>query len=225
MSFDIWPIAQLPESSLLWHVINAASGPKSRPNSVLGGGQWACEMTVPLKKVAIIKVAEALILGLDGGSTPIIVPRNVRDTAPWPNGQPLAGVPHSDGASFSDGGLYRSAAISARLAADASLRQTELLLDLQASAPLMTGECFSRDHPGKGRRLHQVIRAWPDGRVKVRPPWREASAAGATLNFDTPGCVMRLMNADEAESAVKPPYQRVLTLKFEEVFPDQDGNY
>jgi hypothetical protein len=58
-------------------------------------------------------------------------------------------------------------------------------------SPLIGGELFSVEHAAWGWRVYRITRI--DGDViTFRPPLREAMAAGAALEFDTPRCQMRL---------------------------------
>lgn len=225
MILDTWPLAQLWPSSAYWRLSGAASGPASRPNAVQGGGVWLCDMTVPLETVADIKLARALLYGLDGGVVPIIVPFYAEAEAPYPLGEPLPDVPHSDDAPFSDGTLYGSGGINASLAAPVALRATQVTLNLTAIAALQGSEHFSVTHPQFGPRMYSAIRVGEGGLITIRPPWREASDTGTDTDFNTPACVMRLTNVDDAMSAVTPPYRSALSLSFREVFPDRYGNY
>ncbi len=224
---DTFPIALFRPTSMRWSRTQVTNTGGRGANGIVravrtdGGGLWRCEMTVNLRRVASIKAARAILEGLDGGATAIYVPFYPKAEAPYPLAAPSEPVTHSDGATFGDSSLYRGNAIEAVLGIGAALRATEITPDVTAMAPLNGGEMFSIEHPAKGHRIYTITRIPEDGNTwRIRPPLREAAAAGTWLNFDSPKCAMRCVNAEEAMSAIIPPYFSDLTLEFEESMDD-----
>lgn len=108
------------------------------------------------------------------------------------------GVPHSDGATFSDGAGYGQSFSGATLAAAAALNATEIQISLPAGLSLLPGMRFSMPDG----RLHEIgdVLAWDGGTlwtIRIGPWLRAAYGAGTPLEFDRPVCRMRLAS-DEA---------------------------
>lgn len=202
-----WPLSSLPPQESAWHLrLTSVSGGTSvnglnRLSMTDGGGRWTCSMSgVWLRRPEQIKLARALESLMDGGAGLAVVPACERAFAPLPGGGVVADVPHGDDASFGDGALYGASSIV--VTADAApLRATTLTVTRALAAALIGGERFSIDHPARGKRLYTVSRveAVSDGvdRITIRPPLREAITDDTVLDFDNPGCVMRLANPDE----------------------------
>ena len=100
------------------------------------------------------------------------------------------GIPHSDGARFSDGAGYALALPPMRLASPVAALSTVLPLDtLGYARGLEVGDWL-----GLGGRLHRVQGVYHSGavyRVEVEPPLRLSQAAGAEVDLQ-PAAVMRL---------------------------------
>lgn len=151
-----------------------------------GGGFWTCWMTnIDLYTREQLKAARALEARLDGGLTPIIVPQFE---------VPFSAIP--EGVDW----LFTSA-----FAAPAPRRATTLSVQHGVGAPLEGGERFSVTHPTMGKRLYGVAEVVSTSAlaqvIKIRPPLREAVTTEA-LDFNTPGCVMRLANPDDFLGAI-----------------------
>lgn len=149
-----------------------------------GGGFWTCEMTdVWIRNRAGLKAARAFEARMDGGSVPLLVPD--RDAHLGPG--------------------TRSWTVDIAMAAPASLRATEVTVQIAIGLPLEGGEQFSIDHPTKGRRLYRVASAEPlvagEQQITIRPPLREA-VSDEVLDFNKPSCTMRLANAAEFFGAI-----------------------
>lgn len=131
---------------------------------------------------------------MDGGLRPMIVP--ICDAVHQPtNG--FVYVPHSDGTSFSDETLYEQGTSVVHLAEDAILRAATLQLDITAlGRALLGGEWLSIDHGTWRWRAYKIAEIIAqDGvsaTITIRPTLREATLAGAIVDFDNPRCVMRL---------------------------------
>ncbi|MEH6676126.1 hypothetical protein [Phenylobacterium sp.] len=207
-----WPFTTLTPYEERWSLDGVAltGGPSvsglNRFARTDGGGFWTCQQKFFFHSPAQIKAARAIEAQLDGGATSIIIPAFERPFAPYPNGYSSHLVPHSDGTPFSDDTLYEGGLIDVTLAEAAALRATSLPLTVTAAASLEGGERFSIVHPVLGKRLYTVASVGEavDGvqAITCRPPLREAATAGTELDFDKPGCVMRLANAREFLSAL-----------------------
>lgn len=204
----IWPNVLMPAETEGWTLSGVTVNPGvstagiSRRSRTEGGGLWTCQMSaVEIWTPQQLHLAEAMKLQIDVGITPVLVARFNQHLAPVPEGFALDTlVGHSDGSSFSDGGLYPGGAIVASLAASAALRATTLQIEFTLAAALLGGEPFSIDHAGVGKRLYGIAGVWGTvggvTTVTIRPPLREAVASGTPLDFDDPGCVMSLVNED-----------------------------
>lgn len=163
-----------------------------------GGGLWTCAQAgIEIWTRAQLLAASALDMQLDGGASPIVVPCFAFPLRPVPEG--------------SDWG------VSTSLTDPAALRATTLELIHTTGAPLIGGEPFSITHPTHGKRfykVHSVDAADTSGgavtqTVRIRPPLREATTAGTALDFDTPGCVMRLANPDSWLTPLNAAHEQV----------------
>lgn len=185
-----------------------------------GGGRWFFELTEPyLDDVPVAKAWRASAAYLDGGARPIIV--SLCDC----RYQPTSGfsqVPHSDGAPFSDDSEYTQGSASVTLAASAALRATSIQVEIESlPEDLIGGEKFSIRHATMLDRWYEIAEVRDDGWLTIRPPLREATPAGAELNFDDPRCVMRLdgeMRSPTTLGFIDSPGAR-----FVEHFPGSEG--
>lgn len=195
---DVYPFDLLPPASERWHLSGVTIdggapvvGPPTKSRTD-GGGFWMAWMNgIELVERRQIKAARALDVVLDGGLGRIIVP--AFDWVNYP-----APVAHSDGAAFSDSGVYLSGMVAASLTAPAALRATRLFIRFVGVEPLEGGERFSILHLNKGKRLYTIGRVSDLGadqyQIEVRPPLREACDREAQIDFTTPGCAMHLAN-------------------------------
>lgn len=185
-----------------------------------GGGRWFFELTNPyLDGRRVAKAWRALSAHLGAGQ-PIIV--RICDTRHQPtNG--FEQVPHSDGAPFSDGGLYLSGDCDIVTAADAALRSTSLAIDIVTlPEPLVGGERFSIVHDTMLDRIYEISEISEDRTtVFFTPPLREAVPAGTELNFEDPRCVMR--RDGDMRSPTTMGYAESPGVRFVEHFPGPGG--
>lgn len=204
MAFDVFPTDSLfdPETEdwkLRANTINGGVtvGGIAQIARTDGGGLWSCEQTgIEIWTTEQLLAASALDMQLEGGVSPIVVP-----CFNWP----LRPVP--EGMDWT---------VSIALTAEAALRATTLTVVIATGAPLRGGEPFSVVHENKGKRLYRVRDAEPavtvDGittqTVTIRPPLRELTAAGTAMDFETPGCLMRLANPDAWLSPLDAAHER-----------------
>lgn len=152
-----------------------------------------------------VLAAQALDAILDGGATPIIIPRMPGRQSP---DAPGVAVPHSDGTFFDDGTGYVGEGDEAQAHASALMGATTIVIRRPVEAPMLIGgEDFSVMVPESenliaGPRLHRIARILNialvgDFRVytiEIRTPLRGDLAADAAVNFRNPACLMRLAN-------------------------------
>lgn len=165
-----------------------------------GGGLWVGEQTFLLHTRDQIKAARAIEASLDGGVGKIVAWSFELPFAP--EGLSLSEVPHSDGTPFSDGSEYLTVPHGAVTTADSALRATTLTVTM-ISGVIQGGERFSIVHPTKGWRRYTVSRVDGD-QITIRPPLREAAAAGTELNFLRVGTEARLANPEEFFGTLDP---------------------
>lgn len=160
-----------------------------------GGGRWFAHFGgLYLDEPETALAFRALSALSDGGVTAFEVPFcDARH-------QPTAGevtVPFSDDQPFSDESEFEQADSEVTLAVDAALRATTLVLDI-AILPraLLGGEILSIDHTVHRHRAYRiaeiVAQDETSATIKIRPPLREATVAGAPLNLADPRCMMRV---------------------------------
>lgn len=184
-----------------------------------GGGRVFAEFAAgSLVDREVVLAWRALLGVLEEGVTRIVVPfcdKRHTPYAPAP-GRPV-GVPHGDGSPFSDSSLYVTSGESASGAAGggAALRGTSLSFVGVLGQPLLGGEFFTIAHPTKGDRAYKVRRVVEQSAggavVEFVPPLREAVAAGTSVDFANPRCLMvqdgrassRLSNRRYTEAAIR----------------------
>lgn len=195
------------DRTIMWELMGRTiSGGKSlagpQPVARLdGGGLWTARIgDVQLSSADEVRAWRAMSALLDGGATAIVL--TYRDTrhypAPTVNGVRYTtadAVTHSDGATFSDGAGYSQSTVSATVETAAALRATTIDITIAIGASLRGGEHFSIEHDTLSHRMYRIGSVTEAGGVStctIRPPLREAVAAGTLIEFDRPKCVMRL---------------------------------
>lgn len=202
-----WPRALMRDRMWQWELVARTIGGGKTLGGAMplarldGGGLWSCSMQdVQVSTPDQIRAWRALSALLDNGATPVILEARDERAAPWPTtGSSGVTSTNDDGSTPSDGTLYTSDVISATLAADAALRATTLQITIEDAAALAGGEFFSILHDTYSHRLYRIGSVEQSGTsatVTIRPPLREATLAGATLDFDHPKCVMQLATPD-----------------------------
>lgn len=158
-----------------------------------GGGRIAVEMSdFDLDEPEVAIAWDAIDAYMDGGLRAMIVP--LCDAVHQPAFY-FDGVPHSDGTPFSDETLYDTPGTDVSLSSDAALRATIIQIDITALNGNPLG-WFSIDHATWRHRCYKVAEILAQtsttATISIRPPLREATTAGASLDFDEPRCVMRI---------------------------------
>lgn len=162
-----------------------------------GGGRVFVEIGDPYLDDPEAALAwRALDAYLDGGARAIIVP--FCDGRHQPYAADIT-VPHSDDTTFSDETEYLQSGATGRIAQDAALRATTLHLDnLDLPRDLLGGEWLSIDHPTMRWRAYRIAEILEydaengTATVSIRPPLRDAVAAGENVDFANPRCTMRV---------------------------------
>lgn len=157
-----------------------------------GGPYW--ELTISgliIRGTAAIKAARALQGALGNGERPILIrPCDCRQ------------VPVEAGLEIADDPI--EASITA-----ADLRAVGVTIDIAAGLDVsrLVGSHFSAINPTWGERMHRIIRrrgGTDDApEVDLRPGLREAISVETALNFNTPGCLMRLNGRFALEPIIK----------------------
>lgn len=168
-----------------------------------GGGFWRCEMSgIWLRGREMLQAARALDAALDGGLERLIVPDRDVHLGPVPTGV--------------------SWGVVSRFHIGAALRATMVTIEVDAGPILIGGEHFSLQHPGRGRRMYEIrkVISWSGdaATVQIRPPLREAVAAGLAVDFNTPGCEMKLVNPDDFFEPIRSGRSAYLKPQFVEAF-------
>lgn len=161
-------------------------------------GWWTVELTdISLRWLEHRRTFDAIAQYLGGRSGIIAVPAWSIDTAPYASGcyEEPPEVPHSDGASFSDGSLYWQGAVSIVSVGVTPIGATTMKLKLIKGAADLSGVRFSYRHA-----LYQTGRVESvDGdvwTVRISPSIRAEIPDGADLEFDRPTCLCRLSSDD-----------------------------
>ena len=187
-----------------------------------GGGRVFVEFAnLYLDEPPIALAYRALSAYSDGGAAPFIVA--LCDTRHQPtNG--ITTVSHSDGSPFSDETLYAQGDAEATIAEAASLRATTLKLNIALVRGLLGGEWLSIDHATYRHRCYRIAEVVEQtsttATIKIRPPLREATPAGAEVTLDHPRCVMRVDGEMRSPATLGYPEASV---RFVEHFPGPEG--
>lgn len=138
----------------------------------------------------------------------------------------IKGIPHSDGALFSDASGYSQATVWGELTQAAGLNAGILSMRIFGAArDLRWSDWFSIYHPTKGWRAYrywQVLDKSDDPnpvyRLAICPPLREAMPAGTRVELARPTCVMKLMKGDTVPLEYEGWYSARPTVRFAEAF-------
>lgn len=206
-----FPRGLLPISRIGWRLItpgqDAVTNLSGQPQRLFstGGPCWGLGLDQIFGRGRNGRLAlNALMAALQNGATPILIsPCDCRQ-APLASGQSLGSEPATDGSPFDDFTAGESNPITATIAA-AALRATTVSITVTAGRALREGDQFSVDHASWGRRMYRLIRDNADSphTFKIRPPLREAVTAGQSIDFNRPGCVMRLDGEFQIEQTVR----------------------
>lgn len=183
-----------------------------------GGGRVFAEFAAGSLVDRHVNLAwRAIVTQLEEGVTPMVVP--FCDSRHTPYGSVVSGpggsVPHSDQTPFSDDTLYQADAAVASVADAAALRATTLRVNMQLAQPLIGGEWFSIQHPGKNWRAYRIgailEQSDTSALLQFRTPLRGAVTPGMAVDFINPRCLMvadmrpstRVQNGRYGEAAIR----------------------
>lgn len=125
-------------------------------------------------------------------------------------------VPHGDGASFSDGALYRTPRTPAAVIGTYAGGETAMTLNMIAAQTPQPGQRFSVND-----RLFVIRSAVPQGtpnywQLGLWPSVREPILAGMFADFDDPHCLLKFTKDDTAALTLKPGDQGDVSIDFVE---------
>lgn len=150
-----------------------------------GGGRWEITYSgIALDTPALLRAWEAWLDHLAGGTVEVLVPALSLETAPRPY---LGKFPSQPSALRADDPVFPTQVhfaepyIVASVGASASLRATQLAINVIRGAPIEGGERFSIDG-----RAHRIGRNLGGNLWKTSPPLREPVSNGTPVNFDWP---------------------------------------
>lgn len=147
----------------------------------------------------------------------------------------IDGIPHSDGALFSDDSGYSQATVWAELRESAALGAGQLSMRVYgASRDLRWSDWFSIYHPTKGWRAYRYWERtkqaegtatvsgasvnYADYLLGIGPALREAAPSGTRVEFARPKCVMKFPQGFTLPFDYEGWYQSRPTLQFVEAF-------
>lgn len=227
-----WPSILLP-SSELWNVNTNPSrgGGRSTANTeqVVTGpsGYVSASLTVPCNRTDKVLAMRALLAGLDGRAGTLLVGPFEVARAPW-FVDPLTGSKVTYGRAAKSAavdpafgtGAMTAATLDFRLAADAALNATALVIQRNRGGPLMAGQYLSI-----AGRLHMItaLTTVDTGQVgtvgvTVRPWLRAAYAGGTPVEFGAPLATMRLATDDTGRLELDLSRRGTVTLDLVEAF-------
>lgn len=211
----LWPRTTLSPRAVTARIMGAtASGGRTLTGkeqiTAHDAGFWGVQLAdIPVAsqlQKTLWRTMSALMRGRRGV---IDVPFYNTDTAPIAP-PPIGGIHFSDGALFSDGAAFsQGGGIAAVLHAGAALGVVQLVLAVNGDGEIQASDLFSvrgRSGYARGYEITSIISAIVSGAdvlytVKVRPPLREAMAAGAEAEFAQPLLTCRLLTDTEMQSA------------------------
>jgi hypothetical protein len=207
----VWPQCMLRPSEWTWSIDGAfvvggqpISGPPQTAE-ISTGGSWMYEHQVAiLRTPAEVGTYRALLSQLFQGRRTLIVPV-IDALKPVPPGL----VPWSDPAPFSDLSEWAGGLVKAFLATAGYMPASppppsppnQAQITITTGQALQGAEYFSVSGPSGAKRLHLIhsilaTTTNADGSVtytvEFNPPFREDMAALTPVDFDTPGCTMKV---------------------------------
>lgn len=195
-----------------------------------GGGFWMITMLgIELTSTDLIRAWRAWEDTLEAGVTKVLVPIADVRQAPRPVVGGKLSVPSKlknndpDDPYFPEAVGFATPWIVAKFSQPASLRATEVEIEVTSGARLKGGEMFAVTHAAMGRRVYRVGRVLsrPTAQaavVTIRPPLREAVADNMAVDFDWPSLVATVL--PEADISPELEYGRrgTVDITFRESF-------
>lgn len=169
-------------------------------------GYWVATLTgFPIVSPEQILEWRGLIGDLQGGLQDLVISAFDSFQAPVVGDLPpiITGIPHSDGALFSDGTGYSQSTIHVKLGDDRALRATSARLIIGEAGPLKRGMYFSRMEQtpvGMRPRMYMITKP-PEvvgdvANITFLPPLRSDAIGGEELDFADPRITMNLSSPD-----------------------------
>lgn len=157
-------------------------------------GYWEIGlMGVALRDTETRRWWNAIRTTLGGKPGLAIVPVYSKDTAPYASGseEPVILTSHSDGAPFSDGGLYSQGAITIATVGATAIGATSIKMQIATGLPDLSGVRFSFQHAlyETGFAGEPIDGVWE---VPIFPSIRAPIPDDAALEFDDPTCLVHL---------------------------------
>jgi hypothetical protein len=199
-----WPRSLVVARTVEWQLVTPAQPPQASLGGVpqrsylSGGPYWMLTLSgLVMRGRNAILAGRALQVALLGGAPILVRPCDCRQ-APLAIGDSFAPDPASDGSPFDDAVAGEDNPIVATIGA-AALRAVNLALTMVSGhRAIAGGEQFSVVHTNWGQRMYRLM----DAAGAIRPPLREAAAGGTSVDFNRPGCVMRLEGDMSIESTI-----------------------
>lgn len=144
-----------------------------------------------------------IVASLQGGLEDVMISPYDHLNAPLVDGFPavINGIPHSDGAYFSDGSGYSQTTIKVALQGGLGERATRAVFRVIEAGLLKRGHYFSI-----GRRMYMLTHApeYEGNLVSVRflPPLREAAIHGVDIDFADPRLLMTVESVDTGDMEI-----------------------
>jgi hypothetical protein len=201
--------------------------------------RWRASFSFKVNSSATLMALRAFVIQMRGRQGTVLLPVFDRSRAPWAIDQAgrqkspaLMRTRSLDGTSFADPPDFNDGLMTATVATDALLNDTNLTVAVAVGSVPEVGHYFSI-----GSRLYMVEAVNGAGPYTVGIwPWlREDVAAGEPINFTSPACEMRFESDDEGTAALLGADQMKfanVTLSFVEAPPvpyaremREDGGY
>lgn len=206
-----FPRGLLPVSRIGWRLVtpgeDAGTPLTGQPVRLFrsGGPFWTLTLDQIIGRGREGRLAlNALMADLAGGATPILMRPCECRLAPLGEGFSLGASPSSAGSPFDDTLAGEASPIVAAFAGAYALRATTVETTVTAAGrALREGDQFGVEHDDWGPRMHRLIRDNGDGSFDIRPPLRAAVTEDQAVDYNRPGCVMRLAGAFEIDPVVR----------------------
>lgn len=204
-----WPAALRPlDMTVPWLDHASTTGGRSFGGAervIVRDPRWRWSVSFRTRNSAELQIARATLYRISGRANRIIMPICDCGRTPGATGfrySPLAGVPHSDGAPFSDASLYRSEVYTGWMAAAAAVRATVLRVRPDYEPERIVSGQYITIHA----RLYAVTDVIADGAdvlITITPPLRAAVGPDEAVRFDRPAGSWRLASDDTAKIALE----------------------
>lgn len=205
-----FPRGLLPTSRIGWRLWTPGedlpANLAGRPQRLItaGGPLWILTLDQIIGRGREGRLALNALMGALQGGTPILMRPCECRLAPLGDGFSLGASPASAGSPFDDTLAGEATPIVAAFVDDYARRETTLETAVTAGArPLREGDQFGVEHDDWGPRMHRLIRDNGDGSFDIRPPLRAAVSADQAVDYNRPGCVMRLEGRFEIDPVVR----------------------